>query len=57
MKKWKIYILTPKKEISKIQHLEIEPQIELMGEEIKTLKPKVDIEPLIFVHVEITELY
>jgi hypothetical protein len=31
-------ILTPKKEISKIQHLEIEPQTELVGEEIGTIK-------------------
>jgi hypothetical protein len=28
-------IPTPKEEISKIQHLKIEPQIELVGEEIK----------------------
>jgi hypothetical protein len=28
-------IPTPKEKISKIQHLEIEPQIELVGEEIK----------------------
>jgi hypothetical protein len=27
-----------KEEISKIQHLDIEPQIELMGEEIETTK-------------------
>jgi hypothetical protein len=42
-------ILTPKEEISKIQHLEIEPQIELVGEEIRTTKQNVDIEPLFFV--------
>jgi hypothetical protein len=35
--------------------LEIEPQTELVGEEIKTLKLKVDKEPLIFVHVEIID--
>jgi hypothetical protein len=35
--------------ISTIQYLEVEPQIELMGEEIRTAKQNVDIEPLIFV--------
>ncbi len=33
-------ILAPKKQISKIQHLEIEPQTKLVEQEIKTLKPK-----------------
>jgi hypothetical protein len=42
-------IPTPKEEISKIQHSEIVPQIELMGEEIKTMEQKVDIESLVFV--------
>jgi len=49
-------IPTPKKEISKIQHLEIEPQIKLVGEDIITTKPKVNIEPLVFVQVEIKKL-
>jgi hypothetical protein len=42
-------ILTPKEEISKIQHLDIEPQTELVGEEIKNAKQNVDIKPLDFV--------
>jgi hypothetical protein len=49
-------IPTLEEEVSKIQHLEIEPQIELVGEENKTAEPKVDIEPLVPVHVEITKL-
>jgi hypothetical protein len=40
-------IPTPKKEISKIQHLEIKPQTELMGEEIGFAEKNVDIEPLV----------
>ncbi len=40
-------IPTPKEEISKIQHLEIKPQIELMGEEIGTTKQHVDVKPLV----------
>jgi hypothetical protein len=31
-------ILTPEEEISKIQHMEMEPQIELVGAEIKTIE-------------------
>jgi hypothetical protein len=31
-------ILAPEKEIYKIQHLDIEPQIELMGEEIEIVE-------------------
>jgi hypothetical protein len=38
----------PKKEIFKIQHLEIETQTELMGEEIKIVEQIVDIELLVF---------
>jgi hypothetical protein len=38
---------TPKEKISKIQHLDIEPQIELVGEEIRIAKQNVDIKPLI----------
>ncbi len=40
---------TPKEEISKIQHLEIESQTELVGEEIGTAEQNIDIEPLVFV--------
>ncbi len=40
-------ILTLKETISKIQHLEIEPQTELMGEEIKIAEQNVDIKPLV----------
>jgi hypothetical protein len=42
-------ILALEEKISKIQHLEIEPQIKLIGEEIKTIKQNVDMEPLVFV--------
>ncbi len=40
-------IPTVEKEISKIHHLDIEPQIELLGEDIRTTEQNVDIEPLI----------
>ncbi len=36
-------------EMSKIQHVKIEPQIELVGEEIKIAKQNVNIEPLVYV--------
>jgi hypothetical protein len=36
---------TPKKEISKIQHLEIKPQTKLVGEEIGIAKQNVNIKP------------
>jgi hypothetical protein len=36
-------ILAPKEEISKMQYLDLEPQIELVGEEIGTIEQKVDI--------------
>ncbi len=49
-------IPTLKEEIFKIYHLQIEPHIELVGEENRTIKPKVDIEPLDLVEVEIKEL-
>ncbi len=42
-------ILALGEKISTIQHLEIEPQIELMGEEIGTTKQNIDIKPLVFV--------
>ncbi len=35
--------------------MEIEPQTKLVGEDIKTTKPKVAIKPLVFVQVEIKE--
>jgi hypothetical protein len=41
-------IPTLEKKKSKIQHLDIEPQIELVGEEIKTTEQNVDIKPLVF---------
>jgi len=41
-------ILALEEKISKIQHLEIKPQIELVGEEIKIVKQNVNIKPLIF---------
>ncbi len=41
-------ILALEENISKICHLEIKPQIELVGEEIKIVKQNVDIKPLIF---------
>jgi hypothetical protein len=40
--------LAPKEKISKIKHLDIEPQTKLVGEEIGIAKQNVDIEPLIF---------
>jgi hypothetical protein len=42
-------ILALEEEISNIQHLEIEPQIELMGEEIRTIKRNIDMEPVAYV--------
>ncbi len=42
-------IPAPNEEISNIQHLNIEPQTELMGEEIRIAKQNVDIKPLAFV--------
>jgi hypothetical protein len=36
-------ILAPKEEISKIQHLDIKPQIELMGEEIRIVEQNINI--------------
>jgi hypothetical protein len=41
-------ILTFEEEISKKYHLEIKPQIELVGEEIKIAEQNVDIKPLVF---------
>ncbi len=38
-----------KEKISKMQHLDIEPQIELVGEEIGTIEHNVDIKPLVYV--------
>jgi hypothetical protein len=40
-------ILAPKEEISKIHHLDIEPQTKLTGEEIGIAEQNVDIEPLV----------
>jgi hypothetical protein len=42
-------LLAPKKKISKIQHLDIEPQIELVGEEIGNAKQNLDVKPLVLV--------
>jgi len=41
--------LAPEKEISKIQHLDIEPQIELVGEEIGNAEQNLDVKPLVLV--------
>ncbi len=41
-------IPTPEEKISKIQHLNIEPQIELVGEEIEIAEQNVNIKPLVF---------
>jgi hypothetical protein len=49
-------ILALEEAISKIQHLEIEPQTKLMGEEIGIIKQNEDIEPLVFVYIGITKL-
>jgi len=40
---------TLEKKISKIQHLDIKPQTELVGEEIGNVEQKVDIKPLVYV--------
>jgi hypothetical protein len=42
-------LLAPIKEISKIQHLDVEPQIELGREDIRNAEKNVDIGPLISV--------
>ncbi len=42
-------ILVLEEEISKIQHLEIEPQTKLVGEEIEIVEQNVDIKPLVYV--------
>ncbi len=49
-------IPTPEEEISKIQHLQIKPQIELVGEEIRIAKQNVNTQPLVFVQIGITTL-
>ncbi len=49
-------IPTLQEKVSKIQHLEIEPQIELVGEDNKNASSEVDIEPLVPIHVVITKL-
>ncbi len=38
-----------KEEISKIQHLEIKPQIELVGEDIKNAEQNINTDPLVCV--------
>jgi hypothetical protein len=40
-------LLAPIKEISKIQHLDIKPKTELVGEEIRTAKLHINIGPLV----------
>ncbi len=42
-------LLTPIEEISKVQHLDIEPQTELLGEEIGIVEQNIDIGPLVYV--------
>ncbi len=39
------------------EEAKIKPQIELMGEEIRIVELKVDIETLVPVHIEIIELW
>jgi hypothetical protein len=41
-------IPTLKEKISKIQHLETKPQIELVGEETRIAKQNINIKPLVF---------
>jgi hypothetical protein len=56
-------IPTIEQEVSKIQPLELEPQIELMEEvkitkmgiHVRTIKPKVGTKPLVVIHAEITK--
>jgi len=49
-------ILTLEKKISKIQHLEIEPQIKVVREEIEIAKQNINIKPLVFVSIGFTTL-
>jgi hypothetical protein len=49
-------IPTLQEKVFKTQHLEIEPHTKLVGEESKNVESKVDIKPLVPIHVEITEL-
>ncbi len=49
-------IPAPEEMISKIQHLEIEPQTKLVGEDIGIAKQNVDIEPFVSVQIGITKL-
>ncbi len=42
-------LLALEEEISKIQHLDIEPQTKLVGEEIGALEQNINIKPLVFV--------
>jgi hypothetical protein len=46
-------ILALEEEVSKIQHLKIEPRTKLVGKENRTTKREVDIKPLVLIHVEI----
>ncbi len=45
-------ILATEVEQSKIQPLEVKPKIELVEKEVRTIDPKVGIEPLVDVQVE-----
>jgi len=43
-------------EVSKIKPLEVEPQIKLMEEEVRTTEPKVGTKPLVFAKVKTTKI-
>ncbi len=49
-------ILITKEEVSKIQPLEVEPQIELMEEEVRTTNLEVGTKPLVVIQVETTKI-
>jgi hypothetical protein len=50
-------LLALEEEISKIQLLDIEPQTELVGEEIRTIEKNIDIDSLVFVYIGVTTLW
>jgi hypothetical protein len=49
-------ILAIEEKIFKIQPLEIKPKIELVEEEVKIIEPKMGIELVVVVHVDIIKI-
>jgi hypothetical protein len=50
-------LLALEEEISKIKHLDIEPQIKLLGEEIEIVEQNIDIESLVSMQIGSTILW